>query len=74
MEKNFEDRIAAPLDPKFSWISLGGAIRSSLQRHVEDPSMGVALFTASGFHPHQNSIADAPRQPGRVDRKAWSHL
>eukprot|EP00959_Pyramimonas_sp_CCMP1952_P053132 1111462-Pyramimonas_sp.AAC.1 len=73
MEKNFADRIAAPLDPVFSWSSLGEAIRSSLQRLVEDPATGVVLFTVSGLHPHQYSIADKLRQPGRLDRKAWSH-
>eukprot|EP00959_Pyramimonas_sp_CCMP1952_P064457 1345900-Pyramimonas_sp.AAC.1 len=66
-------RIAAPLDPEFSWSSLGDAIRSSLRRLVEGPATGVALYTISGLHPNQYSIADTPRQPGRLDRKAWSH-
>eukprot|EP00959_Pyramimonas_sp_CCMP1952_P403154 8447035-Pyramimonas_sp.AAC.1 len=74
MEKNYADRIAAPLDPQFSWGNVGDAIRGSLQRLVEDPAMGVALYTVLGLHPHQWSIADPPRQPGRLDRKAWGHL
>eukprot|EP00959_Pyramimonas_sp_CCMP1952_P389527 8162531-Pyramimonas_sp.AAC.1 len=36
--------------------------------------MAVVLYAVSGFHPHQWSIVDTPRQPGRHDRKAWSHL
>eukprot|EP00959_Pyramimonas_sp_CCMP1952_P392708 8228673-Pyramimonas_sp.AAC.1 len=56
MEKNFADKIAAPLGTEFSWRSLGDAMRSSLQKLVEDPAMGVVLFTVSGLHPHQHSI------------------
>eukprot|EP00959_Pyramimonas_sp_CCMP1952_P461316 9481379-Pyramimonas_sp.AAC.1 len=74
MEKNFADKIAAPLGPEFSWTGLGEAIRNSLQRLVEDPAMGVVLYTVSGLRPHQFSIVDAPRQPGLFDRKAWGHL
>eukprot|EP00959_Pyramimonas_sp_CCMP1952_P391613 8206646-Pyramimonas_sp.AAC.1 len=74
MEKNFADRIAAPLDPEFSWEKLGEAIAGSLQKLVEDPAMGVILYTVSGLHSHQWSMGATPRQPGRLDRKAWSHL
>eukprot|EP00959_Pyramimonas_sp_CCMP1952_P353621 7408790-Pyramimonas_sp.AAC.1 len=36
--------------------------------------MGVVMYTVSGLHPHQYSMADAPRLPGLFDRKAWNHL
>eukprot|EP00959_Pyramimonas_sp_CCMP1952_P248293 5189892-Pyramimonas_sp.AAC.1 len=74
MENNFADRIAAPLDPEFSWEKIGEAIAGSLQRLVEDPAMGVILYTVAGLHPHQWSMGATPRLPGSLDRKAWSHL
>eukprot|EP00959_Pyramimonas_sp_CCMP1952_P410859 8610419-Pyramimonas_sp.AAC.1 len=50
------------------------------RRHAQQPAEtrrgprhGVVMYTVSGLHPHQ-SKADAPRQPGLFDRKAWSHL
>eukprot|EP00959_Pyramimonas_sp_CCMP1952_P375835 7871871-Pyramimonas_sp.AAC.1 len=63
MEKNLADKIATSLDPELSWSGLGVAIHNSLQRLVEDPALGVVLYTVSGLHPHQYSIADTPRQP-----------
>eukprot|EP00959_Pyramimonas_sp_CCMP1952_P113742 2377599-Pyramimonas_sp.AAC.1 len=74
MENNFADRIAAPLDPLFSWDKLGKATTGSLQRLVEDPATGVILCTVAGLHSHQWSMGATPRQPGSLDRKAWSHL
>eukprot|EP00959_Pyramimonas_sp_CCMP1952_P195250 4082536-Pyramimonas_sp.AAC.1 len=74
MEKNFADKMAAPLDPAFCWGALGEAMQNSLLRLVEDPARGVVLYTVSGLRPHLYSIADAPREPGLFDRKAWGHL
>eukprot|EP00959_Pyramimonas_sp_CCMP1952_P189744 3969300-Pyramimonas_sp.AAC.1 len=28
----------------------------------------------SGLHPREFTLANIPRQPGMLDRKAWSHL
>eukprot|EP00959_Pyramimonas_sp_CCMP1952_P093473 1956295-Pyramimonas_sp.AAC.2 len=36
--------------------------------------MAILLYTVSGLRPHQWQMGAAPRQPGSLDRKAWSHL
>eukprot|EP00959_Pyramimonas_sp_CCMP1952_P350919 7351999-Pyramimonas_sp.AAC.1 len=64
MENSFAERIAAPLDPLFSWDKLGEAIADSMQELVDDPTMGIILYTVAGLHPHQWPMGATPRQPG----------
>eukprot|EP00959_Pyramimonas_sp_CCMP1952_P276690 5783732-Pyramimonas_sp.AAC.1 len=67
MESSFADRIAAPLDPRFSWDKLSAALADSMRKLVDDPTMGILLYTVSGLHPHQWRMGAAPRQPGSLD-------
>eukprot|EP00959_Pyramimonas_sp_CCMP1952_P372126 7792183-Pyramimonas_sp.AAC.1 len=36
--------------------------------------MAILLYTVSGLHPRRWQMGATPRQPGSLDRKAWSHL
>eukprot|EP00959_Pyramimonas_sp_CCMP1952_P278396 5820363-Pyramimonas_sp.AAC.1 len=74
MESSFADRIAAPLDPQFSWDKMSAALSASFKKLVDDPMMAILLYIVSGLHPHQWQMGAALRQPGSLDRKAWSHL
>eukprot|EP00959_Pyramimonas_sp_CCMP1952_P394390 8263907-Pyramimonas_sp.AAC.1 len=44
MESSFADRIAAPLDPQFSWDKLSAALADSMRKLVDHPTLGILLY------------------------------
>ena len=74
LANSFADRFDTPLDHGFSWTALGRAITDTLGRVLRTPAFPVLLYLVSGLHPHEFSMANTPREPGRLDRKNWSHL